>query len=470
MREPGAVKIERFEDLLRGFEPSFEFEPIGQVPESDYEDRIRRIRRDAVVAGHEVILINASMVGWYHTSNGYLRYVCDWPREGVLILPTDENIAPELLTIYSGAVLLPPAGEAVGIADIWQVGIVGREYTGRPGNTTDNVIAASVSVLKRMGLTRTQIGLIGDLQSTPIWSGLREALPSAKFVEDAGIIDRMQLVRSKAEQDQIRAASRLVSIGYEAACHVLRAGVTDYEVYAAFTYAQMTRGGETGDGYQLGVNEFGTHCGKPYGRTIRNGDILNLYVSNVCYHGYSSQTSRMMVVGDITAKQEEVLDMTVDAVRRAERVIRPGIPASALNNAAFEAYVERGYLDSVETGRMPFNWSAQDDGTPRRIPYQHVPDPDWEAQGRTLMHVYPATPGPHNPNLGHQIDMMGFLEYNITSLNTEILKPGMIFVLHAQWLEPQVAGSNIGDLYLVTEDGYENLSHHTPLEPYRVGA
>ena len=43
---------------------------------------------------------------------------------------------------------------------------------------------------------------------------------------------------------------------------------------------------------------------------------------------------------------------------------------------------------------MPYNWSPADDGGPRRVPRQYVPDPDWEAQGRTLMHVYPATHWP----------------------------------------------------------------------------
>jgi len=42
---------------------------------------------------------------------------------------------------------------------------------------------------------------------------------------------------------------------------------------------------------------------------------------------------------------------------------------------------------------------------PRLVPRRHVPDMDWEEQGRKLMHVYPATHGPHNPNLGHAVGM-----------------------------------------------------------------
>ena len=116
---------------------------------------------------------------------------------------------------------------------------------------------------------------------------------------------------------------------------------------------------------------------------------------------------------------------------------------------------------------MPFNWSALDDGSPRPIPHQYVPDEDWETQGRKLMHVYPATRGPHNPNLGHAIGMPKLPQYNVASHNTDRMEPGMVFVLHAQWLDPMVAGCNVGNLYVVTNDGVENLSCRTPLETHR---
>ena len=94
----------------------------------------------------------------------------------------------------------------------------------------------------------------------------------------------------------------------------------------------------------------------------------------------------------------------------------------------------------------------------------------WERQGRKLMHVYPATLGPHNPNVGHSVSMQKFQNYNIQANNHDLLEQGMTFVLHAQWLEPEVAGCNVGDCYLVTADGAENLSCHTPLAPHRVKA
>jgi Xaa-Pro aminopeptidase len=84
--------------------------------------------------------------------------------------------------------------------------------------------------------------------------------------------------------------------------------------------------------------------------------------------------------------------------------------------------------------------------------------------------VYPAVRGPHNPNLGHSIGSFGNPKFNVTSHNTERAEPGMAFVLHAQWLDPLSDGANIGDCYLITEDGYERLSGHTALETFRVQA
>jgi Xaa-Pro aminopeptidase len=177
----------------------------------------------------------------------------------------------------------------------------------------------------------------------------------------------------------------------------------------------------------------------------------------------------MIAVGEITERQELVLAACTEGVKRGEKLIRPGVLMSDINNAAFEPYIDAGLIPSPQTRTMPFNWEPAPDGGPRLVPRQYVPDADWEAQGRKLMHVYPATHGPHNPNLGHAVGMAGGQNsYNIASHNFDRLEEGMVFVLHTQWLEPLSAGCNIGDLYAVTKDGFENLSRHTPLETHRV--
>lgn len=461
----------RMESLLADFEPDFEFVPPPLLPDEEYAERLRRIRRAAVEAGHDALVVHTDMIGWFHTSNAYLRYICDWMREGILIIPTDSDKELVLLSFFTQSVVLPPAGEPALVDEIWQIGAIGREYADRPGSSIAKAAEACASMLADLGFAKGQIGRIGDRTSAGFFSTLDELMPKAKFIAANASVDRMMRIASPHEVTLYRAAGQLISIGLQAAYHVARPGVTDAEIYAAFTYAQLVRGGETGDGYQIGVNEYGTHCGKPYGRKIRPGDLINLYISNVAFRGYNAQAARMIAIGDVTARQEQVLAACTEGVKRAEKLIKPGALFSEVNNAAFESYIELGLISSPNARTMPYNWSPGPDGGPLRVPSRYVPDADWEAQGRKLMHVYPATNGPHNPNLGHSIGLAGApSSYNVASHNYDRLEEGMVFVLHAQWLEAQSAGCNVGDLYLVTADGFENLSRNTPLETFRVSA
>ncbi len=466
MPQPTRPSIER---LMGDFAPDFDFSPPPPLPREEYEERLRRVRREGVVAGHDAIVIHTDMIGWFHTSNAYLRYMIDWMREGVLIIPMDEDRPLVLLSFFTEAVILPPGGEAMLVEDIRQVGAIGREYADRPGTSATKACEATARLLVEQFGPAPQIGRIGDGKSPRFLPQLAELMPKAKFIDENGIIDRMQRVRSPREIAMFRAAGQLVDIATQAAYHVIRPGVTDFEIYAAFTFAQMARGGETGDGYQIGINEYGTHCGKPYGRVVRPGDLINLYVSNVTFQGYTAQTARMIAVGAISAHQEKVIAACVEGVRRAEKLIRPGALFRDVNNAAFEPYIEQGLLTSPEARTMPYIWEPMPDGLPRPLKRQHVPDADYEAMGRKLMHVYPAQYGPHNPNLGHAIGMAGAgNSFNVASHNYDRLEEGMVFVLHTQWVEPLVAGCNVGDLYAVTSDGFENLSRGTPLDLHRA--
>ncbi|MBN9888954.1 M24 family metallopeptidase [Salipiger abyssi] len=462
--------LPRMERLLDGFVPDFDFEPVPPLAEAEFEDRLRRIRQEASAAGHDVLLIHSDSIGSYKTSNSYLRYICDWAREGMLVIPTDTDKPLALYTIFSSSVVLPPAGEPVLVEDIWQIGTWGRETYNRPGRGVDKVVEATARHLADLGLAKSQIGLIGDATSAPYWGGLQQLLPASRFETCNAIVDRMQRRRSKAEQAVVRAAAQLACIGMQAAYHVIRPGVTDHEIYAAFTFAQMARGGETGDGYQIGINPWGTHCGKPYGHVVREGELINLYISAVQYHGYTAQIARMIAVGGITDAQEEVLAMCTEGVETAAALVRPGALISDVANASFEPYIARGYLTDADSRTMPYNWSAGENGAPLKVPAQHVPNPDWEAMGRRVNHVWPATKGPHNPNVGHSVSMPKMPPYNIQSNNHARLEEGMTFVLHSQWLDPLKAGANIGDCYLVTETGAENLSRHVPLAAHRVPA
>ena len=270
------------EKLLEGFEPDFEFKPVPPLPKEEFEERARKLRRGAVENECDALILHTDNIGWYHTSNSYLRYICDWMREGVLIMPTDEDKPSTILAFFSDAVLLPPPGEPTWVDDIRQTGVWGREAWERPGDTRAKLVQAVKEVTDELGVSEGKLGLIGDFTSAPLWSSLARTLPKANSQDQTHVINEMQWVKSKKERDLVRAAAQLADIGIQAAYHVTRPGITDYEVFAAFTFAQMARGGETGDGYQIGINACGTHICKPYGHVIKPGDVhQSLHLS--CY-------------------------------------------------------------------------------------------------------------------------------------------------------------------------------------------
>lgn len=259
------------ERLLADFAPGFDFVPAPPIPVAKYAERMRRVKREGAAAGRDALLVHPDTVGWFHAGNACLRYLCDWMREGVLVIPMDEDKGPVLAAFYTQSVILPPGGEPVGVERILQLGAIGREYADIPGDSAHRTVEAAAKVLKDFGLARDSLGVIGDRRTAPFKAALAEAMPGAAFSDRAGVLDRMQRIRTPAEIAVTGAAAELVSIATQAACHVARPGVTDHEVFAALTFAQMARGGETGDGRQIGANEWGTHCGKPNGRAPAPG-------------------------------------------------------------------------------------------------------------------------------------------------------------------------------------------------------
>jgi hypothetical protein len=63
----------RIEAMLADFEPDFQFDAPLPLPLEEFEERLRKVRRECVVAGHDVLIVHTDMIGWFHTSNAYLR-------------------------------------------------------------------------------------------------------------------------------------------------------------------------------------------------------------------------------------------------------------------------------------------------------------------------------------------------------------------------------------------------------------
>ena len=203
-------------------------------------------------------------------------------------------------------------------------------------------------------------------------------MPKAKFVRRAtpSSTGCRRCARPR-EIEMSRAAAQLISIGTQAAYHVTDPGVTDAEIYAAFTFAQLARGGETGDGYQIGINEYGTHCGKPYGQVVRAGrpdQPLHLQRHLSGLHrpdGPDDRRRRRSPTG-----RRRCSTPAPTASSAAEKLIRPGALVQRHQQRRLRALHRARPPDArPRRGPCPTTGHRRDDGGPRLVPRQYVPIP-----------------------------------------------------------------------------------------------
>ena len=82
----------RMESLLAGFEPDFEFVPPPLLPDEEYAERLRRIRRAAVEAGLGATALSASVAA-ASIENGLLVAVpLNLPARGFYVLHHKDRI------------------------------------------------------------------------------------------------------------------------------------------------------------------------------------------------------------------------------------------------------------------------------------------------------------------------------------------------------------------------------------------
>ena len=160
----------RIEKLLDGFEPSFEFSAPPPLPEAEFAERVRRIRREAVLAGHDALIV--------HTGHG--RLVPHLERLSALRLRLDARGRadhPDRQRQGDGpAVVLHPVGDHA----------AGRRAGRRRADLADRRDRARIcrpprlvdgqdrrggcaDILSGLGLAAGQIGRLGDRTSVELF-------------------------------------------------------------------------------------------------------------------------------------------------------------------------------------------------------------------------------------------------------------------------------------------------------------
>ena len=195
----------------------------------------------------------------------------------------------------------------------------------------------------------------------------------------------------------------------------VRPGLTELDVYALIQRAAVEAAGRPAIVY--GDVASGPRCeaekgGSPTDRRIEAGDLLLLDFS-VVLDGYRGDFSNTFVVGGVaTAGQRELFDACLAALQAGEARLRAGTPAREVDAAVRRAFADRG-----------------------------------------LEAFFPHHSG-HGIGLGHPEPPY------LVAHSDETLQPGDVVTIEPGLYVEGVGGMRFEHNYLVTDDGYEMLSHH----------
>jgi Xaa-Pro dipeptidase len=178
---------------------------------------------------------------------------------------------------------------------------------------------------------------------------IRKVFPKAEFFDASETLMRM---RKKKEEDEIagvRENLKYCRVAYNAAREAIQPGLTEFDIYNAMHNAMVREAGTRIDF----VGDFAcgdrgiAGGGPPTTRKILNGDLYILDLLPAA-NLYFADTCRTFIVGEPTKLQYQAWETTLQAVRLAESLIKPGVRARDVYNEV------KSFLDSVEFSEKSF--------------------------------------------------------------------------------------------------------------------
>lgn len=243
---------------------------------------------------------------------------------------------------------------------------------------------------------------------------LTEILDGIETVEIGDQIDRLRWVKTPQEVSWQRQAIEITDIAYEKARAKLVPGVTEREIANQIAIWFLEEGAD-GWGFPPTV-AFGPNSAKPHhdpgSRKLTEGDAIVIDIG-ATVNGYTADLTRTNWLGEPTPPLAEIYTIVQTAQNAALAAVRAGVPARVVDAAARDIITSAGY-------------------------------------GEQFVH-----------GVGHGIGVRIHDGPFLHGRNEDPLTANSILTIEPGIYIRDVGGVRIEDVVLVTDEGYELLSHAT---------
>jgi len=279
----------------------------------EYQLRLTRTQREMTTAGLPVLLLHApeniTYLSGFRMLGFFMYHALVVPAEGEPILvvrDVEQPAADETCWVQNRSVYVD----------------------------TEQPINAAARALRGLGLD-SKIGIEYNTWFLTLerMAILRDLLPNAQFVEESNIVRRLRLIKSPAEIEYLRQASRVVEAMAQGCIDAIHVGASERDLAAAIMTAQANAGGEPPLEPILMTGERTRQLhGTWTDRRLKRGDAVYFELNGVV-RGYWSKLMRTAVVGRPTLEQRRVADILLDALSTGIAMMRTGAVAGQIDEA-----------------------------------------------------------------------------------------------------------------------------------------
>ncbi|WP_250292312.1 aminopeptidase P family protein [Streptomyces atroolivaceus] len=172
---------------------------------------------------------------------------------------------------------------------------------------------------------------------------LRKLLPDTSYASLTEALPMLRAVKDTAELERLAAAGAAADATYEEILKVRFSGRRESDVAADLAALLTEHGHSQVDFTVVGSGPNGANPHHEAGaRTIEQGDMVVLDFGGLM-HGYGSDTSRTVHVGEPTAEEQRVHDVVREAQDAGCKAVRPGAACQDVDRAARAVITEFGY-------------------------------------------------------------------------------------------------------------------------------
>lgn len=173
--------------------------------------------------------------------------------------------------------------------------------------------------------------------------GFQQTLPDTSYVSLTQALPMLRAVKDDAELERLAAAGAAADAAYEEIQKVSFAGRRETDVAADLADLLLRFGHSQVDFTVVGSGPNGANPHHEAGdRVIERGDMVVLDFGGLL-HGYGSDTSRTVHVGEPTAEEQRVHDVVREAQAAGCAAVRPGAACQDIDRAARDVITEFGY-------------------------------------------------------------------------------------------------------------------------------